>query len=99
MTAQVDHPVHLMVSGRIDAVEVRRGMLVVDESGETIAFLAGILIGDGETRATHLLLSRLPLNGDYRMVPVEWIQDVDLDRVCVCLGRDNWATLPRHEST
>lgn len=87
--------VHLMVSGRIGSDEVHRGMHVTDESGNEIAYVAGVMVcHDGED-VTALLLGHLPPNGDYCLVPVDLVRSVDASRVR--LEASSLDTFPRHE--
>lgn len=97
MSASDEHETHLMVSGRIGAVEVYRGMVVVDESEEPIAFVAGVLIAGGQTRVSHLLIGRLPPTDDYRMVPVGRLAAVLPDRIGLTMASREWDRLPRHK--
>lgn len=97
MPAQNEHPAHLMVSGRYDTVEIHRGMRVVDEAGQEIGFVAGVVVGEGDERLTHLLIGRLPLTGDYRLASVGIVTAVYPDRICLCLEIGAWDALPQHE--
>lgn len=92
-----ERPAHLMVSGRYGAYEIQRGMMAVDESGQEVAVVAGVLLGEGDDSATHLLLGRLPLAGDYRLAPVSLVTAVNAERICLCLEPGAWEALPRHE--
>lgn len=98
MTAHGDHLAHLMVSGQVDTIDIRRGMIVVDGSDEVIAFVAGILLSDDKVRATHLVLGHVPPTDDYRLTPVELIQAVDAERVCLCLEEGGWHNLVKYQT-
>lgn len=97
MPAPSNQPAHLMVSGRYETVEIHRGMRVIEQTGQEIGFLAGVVVGEDEDKLTHLLIGRLPLTGDYRLAPVEIVTAVGADRICLCLELGAWDALPQHE--
>lgn len=97
MPAQDKQPAHLMVSGRYETIEIHRGMRVIDEAGQEVGFVAGVVVGEGDEKLTHLLVGRLPLTGDYRLAPVGIVTAVNSDRICLCLELVAWDALPQHE--
>lgn len=97
MPAQNEQPAHLMVSGRYETLEIHRGMRVIDEAGQEIGFVAGVVVGECDEKPTHLLIGRLPLTGDYRLAPVSLMTVADPDRICLCLELGAWDALPQHE--
>jgi hypothetical protein len=96
MPAQNEHPAHLMVSGRYESIEIHRGMRVVDETGQEIGIVAGIMVGEENASALHLLIGRLPLTGDYRLAPVAIVTAAHPDKICLCLELGAWDALPQH---
>lgn len=97
MPAFDERPVHLMVSGRYKTIDIQRGMRVVDEAGQEIGFVAGVIVGEGDKKLTHLLIGRLPLTGDYRLAPVEIVTAVKPEQICLCLEPGAWNALPQHK--
>jgi hypothetical protein len=96
VSAQNERPAHLMVSGRYESIEIHRGMRVVDETGQEIGIVAGVVVGEGNERPLHLLIGRLPLTGDYRLAPVAIVTAVQPDKICLCLELGAWDALPQH---
>lgn len=97
MSAQYEKPAHLMVSGRYETFEIRRGMRVVDETWQEIGLIAGVVVGEGDKKLTHLLIGRLPMTGDYRLAPVEIVTAVQPEQICLCLESDAWDALPQYK--
>jgi len=97
MPAFDERSAHLMVSGRYKTIDIQRGMRVVDEAGQEIGFVAGVVVGKGDEKLTHLLIGRLPLTGDYRLAPVEIVRSVQPEQICLCLEPGAWDALPQHQ--
>lgn len=102
MTVNTMPTTRLMVSGQLqpdgapEAREARRGMAVLDASGEVVGALAGVLIDGATSRPTHLVLCRDTAAGDYRLVAVGQVASLDADAMRLRLTASDVATLPRH---
>lgn len=82
----------LMVSGYVCAhggcplsVEVRRGMPVLSQDRQEVGKVAAVVLSSEAHRATHLLLTRLPVTCGYLMIPVDRIERVENERVRLLL--------------
>ena len=68
----------VMVNGRFSplnnnySVKINRGMAVWTSSGAEAGFSAGVVVPQGSDEVTHLLLGRLPITSEYRLIPV-WL--------------------------
>jgi hypothetical protein len=69
----------IMVNGRFFplnnrySVKINRGMVVWTSTGVEAGFSAGVVVPQGSDEATHLLLGRLPITSEYRLIPVQLI--------------------------
>lgn len=80
---------HLMVSGLLrlpgDATAtVQRGMRLVTCAGDVCGMVAA-LVQDQHGKMTHLLLCRLPVSADYRLIPINQIADISTETVFLTL--------------
>lgn len=57
-------------------VEVKRGMIVKSSEGSVVGQVAAIVVNAREEEPTHFLLTRLTARPDYRLVPLDLIQEV-----------------------
>jgi hypothetical protein len=78
----------LLVSGLIypvigdkDGAEIHRGMTILTTEGEVAGMVAGVIHNRAPHRAEYVLLSRPSQQLEYRMVPVELIQQVNKEAV------------------
>ena len=78
----------LIVSGSIYpdhesdiAVEVRRGMTILTSEGREAGKVAAVIIDKHDREVTHILLSRLSQIPEYRLVPLDLIEQVREERV------------------
>jgi hypothetical protein len=78
----------LLVSGLIylavgneDGVEIHRGMKILTTEGEVAGVVAGVIHNKAPHRAEYILLSRPSQQLEYRMVPVELVQQIDRESV------------------
>jgi sporulation protein YlmC with PRC-barrel domain len=95
---------HLMVSGQIilghekSPLEIRRGMTILAKDGATVGRVAAVVLITTGQPANHLLLSHLPEQADYRLVPVESIRQVRQDTIVLNLSSRQVKVLPRWRS-
>jgi hypothetical protein len=71
---------HLMIDGEVRlpdgvAVTVRRGMRLVACDGIVCGMVAA-LVQNEDAEMTHVLLCRLPVSADYRLIPINQIANV-----------------------
>jgi sporulation protein YlmC with PRC-barrel domain len=92
----------LMVSGYISPkgnctlkAEVRRGMPVLSIEGKEWGKVAGVVLNNENSQATHLLLSRLPEISGYWLVAVDLIAEIGEKKVTVSVSDDALQSLPR----
>jgi hypothetical protein len=78
----------LLVSGLIypavgneDGVEIHRGMKILTTEGEVAGVVVGVIHNKTPHRAEYILLSRPSQQLEYRMVPVELIQQINRESV------------------
>ena len=72
--------------GTIRPAEVHRGMTVQTGEGCTAGRVAAVVLVQEQQKVTHLLLMRERQRLEYRLVPVELIEQVDeaAVRLCIC---------------
>src|SRR4051794_11495442 len=63
------------------AVEVRRGMVILAMDGEEAGRVAAIIVDKHDQAVTHIVLSRLSQNPEYRLVPISIIEQVVEEKV------------------
>lgn len=102
MTVNTLPAARLMVSGLLqpdgapEALEARRGMVVLDAAGDAAGTLAGVLIDGVTGRPTRLVLCRDTAAGDYRLVAVGQVTGLDATAVRLRLTAGEVADLPHH---
>lgn len=79
------------------SVEVRRGMTVIDQTGEPVGLVAGVVLAAEGKQIRDVVLSRVPPTGDYRLVAAELIAAVDEERISLTLAAADLKSLPRHD--
>ena len=67
--------------GDKEGVEIHRGMKILTTEGEIAGVVAGVLHNRTPHQAEYILLSRPSQQLEYRMVPVELIQQVSQENV------------------
>lgn len=102
--AQTDEPsVMLMESGALTAhslgdaagsrAEVHRGMLVQTGEGQTAGRVAAVVLDQEQQKVTHILLMSERKLLEYRLLPVELIEEVDEEAVLLRIFQsvaENW---------
>jgi len=99
----------LLVSGLIypavggeDGIEVHRGMEILTTEGKVAGMVAGVIHNRSPHKAEYILLSRPVQQLEYRMVPVELIQQVNMERILLHISGPMvstlhpWHNLPTH---
>lgn len=89
----------LLVRGRIDQMggEVTRGMPVLAQDGSMVGAVAAV-VQSGPTRTTtHLLLGQVPPTAVYRLIPLNFLDRIDGDRIWLCATRQQIAALSIHQ--
>jgi hypothetical protein len=69
------------VAGDKAAVEIRRGMTILTTEGEVAGIVAGVIHNGIPNQVEYILLSRPSQKIEYRMIPIELVQQVDEERV------------------
>ena len=87
----------LQPQGAPEPVAARRGMTAVDTAGCPAGTVAGILIDGLTGSATHILIARDMVAGDYRLVPVAQVARLDAETIHLNLPAADLTNLPRHE--
>ena len=73
----------VMVNGRFHLphsstfVEINRGMIIMTSVGEKAGFSAGVVVKPGDEEAAFVLLGRLPVTSEYRLIPTGLIERTD----------------------
>ena len=96
----------LMVSGFVCpessctlSKEVRRGMVIRSRDGLEVGKVAAVVLDRFDRKATHILLSRLPEECGYWLVPASSVAQVDAERVQLSIPGSAIDTLPPWHST
>lgn len=107
-SAHAGRPQRLMVSGPIrpkqvpaggGPVEVARGMTVRTREGREAGQVAAVVVDCRSQLVTHVVLGRLRPALDYRLVPVDLIEQVNAETVSLSILNQAVESLPpRQES-
>lgn len=62
--------------GTINQVEIRRGMRVQTLEGRTAGRVAAVVLDEDQQKVTHVLLMQERTHLEYRLLPVELIEQV-----------------------
>ncbi len=100
-----ENRVKLMASGfvfpkgnRSRPFQVSRGMPILSKEGRELGKVAAVVMNSTEMRSTHILLSRLPEENGYWMVPVEWIEEVGGNSIRLSTGHESTGSFPEWHS-
>jgi len=102
--AGLEDTCHLMVTGQIMLrqekfpLEIRRGMTILAKDGTLAGKVAAVVLAKTGRPATHLLLSHLPDQADYRLVPAESVLEARQDTIVLNLSSRQVKALPRWRS-
>jgi len=75
-------------------VVVNRGMLIVTNEGWEVGKVAAVVVDTQHQKVTHVLLTRPRLAPDYRLVPVNLIEQVDENNVLLDICSQAIDSLP-----
>ena len=93
----------VMVNGRFHlprsttSIEVHRGMIIMTGAGEKAGFSAGVVIKAGDEEAAFVLLGRLPVTSEYRLIPTELIERIDDETIHLNVDCDKILKLHLHQ--
>jgi hypothetical protein len=76
------------------AVEIRRGMVILTTEGEVAGIVAGVINNREPQQMQYILLSRPSQQLEYRMVPIDLVQQVSEETVSLRLLAALVSTLP-----
>ena len=76
------------------AVEVRRGMVILTSEGREAGRVAAVITNRHDQQVTHILLSRPSQHIEYRMVPIELVEQVSEETVSLHILAALVNTLP-----
>jgi hypothetical protein len=65
--------------------------------GEEAGFSAGVVIKQGTEEASFILLGRLPVTSEYRLIPIELIDHVDSETIHLNANCDEILKLHLHQ--
>ncbi len=93
-----------MVNGRIHllhnpniSIELHRGMMILTHDGKEAGFSAGIVINEDE-ETVFVLLGRLPVTSEYRLIPIEHIDRINGENIHLSLNCDGVMDLQLYQS-
>ena len=75
-------------------VEVTRGMAIQTNEGQEAGKVAAIVVDSASQQVTHLLLGRLRPSPDYRLIPVNLIEQIAQETVLLGIGSQTVESLP-----
>ena len=91
----------LIVSGVLDpqqagggAVDICRGMIILTSEGHEAGRVAAVIIEREGQHVTHILLTRPSQLPEYRLVPIELVEQVHEEMVRLCILSTVVNTLP-----
>jgi hypothetical protein len=79
-------------------VEVRRGMTILSKEGRGLGKVAAVVVQGSDHKTTHVLLTQLPEQNGYWMVPVGWILDVGDESLRISVTGEATTFLPEWHS-
>ena len=79
-------------------VEVRRCMAVLSCDGRKLGIVAAVCLDPFSPDVAAVLLGRLPVTADYRLIPIDLIDHVSEDAVHLRIAAESVAKLARHEA-
>ena len=95
---------HIMINGRVylprrnaTAVKINRGMAILTKTGEEAGFSAGVVVPQGMDEATYILLGRLPVTAEYRLIPTKLIARVEDENIHLNVNCDEILKLHLHQ--
>ena len=93
----------MMVSGQLylkgadgPPVEVRRCMAVLSRDGCELGMVAAVCLDPHTRYITAVLLGRLPVTADYRLIPIDLIDHVSEDAVHLRITAESVQELAQH---
>jgi hypothetical protein len=86
--------VYLRLTNQL-SIEITRGMAILINDGWEAGQVAAVVVDDSSQKVTHLLLVRPHLVSDYRLLPVELIEQVSHEGVWLDLNSDAVDSLPQ----
>jgi hypothetical protein len=94
----------IMVNGRVPlphssgpSVDVHRGMIIMTRAGEKAGFSAGVVVRQADEDAAFVLLGRLPVTSEYRLIPVTLINRIDGETIHLNADCDEILKLHLHQ--
>lgn len=91
----------LLVSGLICpdhesdmTVEVKRGMIILTSEGQEAGRVAAVIINSHDRQVTHILLSRQSQPPEYRLVPIAFVEQVQEEKLLLCIFNQAADSLP-----
>jgi sporulation protein YlmC with PRC-barrel domain len=91
-------PVYLE-QGDGSPVEVMRGMTILTKEGQEAGKVAAVVVDNYDQKVTHLVLGRLHLRPDYRLVPVNLVEQVTGDEVLLYISGPVVESLPVRQAS
>lgn len=96
----------LMVSGLVHLTqedsspfEVSRGMAILTCDGREVGKVAAVIVDSRSQIVTHILLTRLHLSPEYRLVPVNLIKQVSEETISLDVCRQTIESLPVRQAS
>jgi len=93
-----------MINGRVSlphshtrSVEINRGMAVFTNTGVEAGFSAGVVVPQGGDEVAYILLGRLPVTSEYRLIPIGLIDRIDDKNIHLNVHCDEILKLHLHQ--
>lgn len=98
-----EYQTRMLVAGQVrlkganaPPVEVRRCMAVLSCNGRELGMVAAVLLDPKTQEVTAVLLGRLPVTAEYRLIPINLIEYVSEDVVHLHITAESVAELSHH---
>ncbi len=95
----------IMVNGRVSlphnntrSVEVNRGMAIFTNTGVEAGFSAGVIVPQDGDEIDCILLGRLPVTSEYRLIPIGLINHIDGGNIHLNVHCDQILKLHLHQT-
>lgn len=105
-SVNADQPDKLMVSGLVCLqkreglpAEVKRGMIIRTREGREAGKVAAVIVDNEHQQVTHVVLGRTVQTPDYRLVPVDLIEQVDGETVSLGIFDQVVESLPKRQAS
>jgi len=78
-------------------VALKNGANIISEDGQHVGDVAEIITGAQSERATHIVISQGLLFKSHKLIPMDWVRDMDENEIHVAVTAQTLKSLPDYE--